>query len=977
MRLRRLEFEGIGSFADRLEIDFDTLGSAGMFLVEGPTGSGKSTILDAIVFALYGTVAGSASDIGRLDSHLRDRQHEPYVELDFSCGQTTYRLRRTPRHERDKRRGSGVMRDDGSVSLVRLAPDPAGLSHKAKEVGDWVIATVGLTKQQFVSTIVLAQGEFAAFLDADTGVRAQILEKVFGTQFYKQVEDQLTSMRKAALLRRTEADGAVLDAAHRCLGVLGMEEPTGGMVEAIGAEAARLAEDLGRARAELVQAQEAEEKAATLYAQAQDLAQRQARKRALLERQQELRARDTRVGQLRAALSAHERAVPAMAAVAAWRRAHDEVLAAERDEAQTLLALRAAGADQPDPRRLAELAELLGQLRGPQQVEAGIPAQREQVQRLAQAAADAEQAAAVQDAQCVEVAAELAALQQQAVDASEPRRRLAALQVQEALLRRQAAQWQQVNADGRALACAQQAVAEAAQELRDAEGAVVAARAAQARDHAAALAAVLVEGSPCAVCGATEHPDPARPTDGLTAPDLTQAEGRESAARDRWLVARQEHDRLAGRVQQLRSGLDREEMAVEADLRAVQEETCEVQERILAAQQWAERRERRTAESLELATLLTQARVEAERAAGQHAAAAAALAEAQATVARATQGHASVAEHVAAVTGLHAAMDAACRAAERVAGAAQALTRSEDLLTATLSGVGLPDVPAVEAALLEPEEAARLGDEVSRHEQDCSEVAGALRELEETDLVDSPDLDGLQEGLGACRTQVQACHETVVRLDHILGELAPARDVLVARTAQAQRVFDETAAVIRMADLATASRGEVTHRVRLSSFVLMRRFESVVEAANDRLDAISEGRYQLRVETQGLDNRGQAGLDLLIDDQRTERLRSTRSLSGGERFYVSLALALGLADVVRSESGGVQLGTLFIDEGFGSLDADVLEEVMDMLEQVRAGEDRVIGLVSHVDLLKQRIDPRISVRRDPQRPGVSTLTVSA
>jgi exonuclease SbcC len=117
-------------------------------------------------------------------------------------------------------------------------------------------------------------------------------------------------------------------------------------------------------------------------------------------------------------------------------------------------------------------------------------------------------------------------------------------------------------------------------------------------------------------------------------------------------------------------------------------------------------------------------------------------------------------------------------------------------------------------------------------------------------------------------------------------------------------------------------------------------------------------------------------VDLVVEDQRTQRARSTRSLSGGERFYVSLALALGLADVVRSESGGVQLGTLFIDEGFGSLDVTVLEEVMDMLEQVRAGEDRVIGLVSHVDLLKQRIDARISVRRDPQRPGVSTLRVS-
>jgi exonuclease SbcC len=185
----------------------------------------------------------------------------------------------------------------------------------------------------------------------------------------------------------------------------------------------------------------------------------------------------------------------------------------------------------------------------------------------------------------------------------------------------------------------------------------------------------------------------------------------------------------------------------------------------------------------------------------------------------------------------------------------------------------------------------------------------------------------------------------------------------------------DTEPVIRMADLATAQRHEVIHRVKLSSFVLMRRFEDVVSAANDRLDAISEGRYQLAVEGHGLDARTQAGLDLRIYDGRSDSKRSTRSLSGGERFYVSLALALGLADVVRAESGGVELGTLFIDEGFGSLDSDVLEEVMDMLEQVRVGEDRVIGLISHVDLLKGRIDPRISVRRDPARPGVSTLEV--
>ncbi|MEI2640790.1 MAG: SMC family ATPase [Candidatus Nanopelagicales bacterium] len=320
MKLQRLEFVGIGSFADRMEIDFTALGSAGMFLVEGPTGSGKSTILDAIVFALYGGVAGSGSDLGRLDSHLRDRQQEPYVELDFACGPDSYRIRRTPRHERDKRRGEGTMRDEGSVSLIQLTPAQAAISHKAKEVGDWVIEHVGLTKQQFVSTIVLAQGEFATFLDADTGSRAQILEKVFGTQFYKHVEDQLASMRRAAIERRTDAVRAVDEVRNRCLGVLGLEADAD-IPEAAG----QVHADLRQAQEELTRADIAQAQAQEQHAAAQALVSQQQRKQSLLIRQRDLAAEQEPVEQAREALSAHDRAVPAVAAIAAWRRAKSEL----------------------------------------------------------------------------------------------------------------------------------------------------------------------------------------------------------------------------------------------------------------------------------------------------------------------------------------------------------------------------------------------------------------------------------------------------------------------------------------------------------------------------------------------------------------------------------------------------------------------------------------------------------------------------
>jgi exonuclease SbcC len=300
---------------------------------------------------------------------------------------------------------------------------------------------------------------------------------------------------------------------------------------------------------------------------------------------------------------------------------------------------------------------------------------------------------------------------------------------------------------------------------------------------------------------------------------------------------------------------------------------------------------------------------------------------------------------------------------------------AHETLAKTLAGVGLPDAAAAEAAILDEALAAQYRLQIEEFDAEVVSVAAGLQDMADVDLDRTVDVADREHEV-AQRQQAHATAQQVLgSLQHTLTGAVPMREQIRERETEHARVLEETAGVIRMADLATATRGEGIHRVRLSAFVLMRRFESVVEAANDRLDAISEGRYQLQVEHRGLDNRGQHGLDLLVEDQRTQRCRPTTSLSGGESFYVSLALALGLADVVRSESGGVSLGTLFIDEGFGSLDSDVLEEVMDMLEQVRAGEDRVIGLVSHVDLLKQRIDPRISVRRDPQRPGVSTLEV--
>ena len=970
MKLQRLEFVGIGSFADRMEIDFTALGSAGMFLVEGPTGSGKSTILDAIVFALYGGVAGSGSDLGRLDSHLRDRQQEPYVELDFACGPDSYRIRRTPRHERDKRRGEGTMRDEGSVSLIQLTPAQAAISHKAKEVGDWVNEHVGLTKQQFVSTIVLAQGEFATFLDADTGSRAQILEKVFGTQFYKHVEDQLASMRRAAIERRTDAVRAVDEVRNRCLGVLGLEADAD-IPEAAG----QVHADLRQAQEELTRADIAQAQAQEQHAAAQALVSQQQRKQSLLIRQRDLAAEQDLVEQAREALSAHDRAVPAVAAIAVWRRAESELEIAAEQAATTDAALRSAGGSSASAASLAELATLLGQLQGPAQIECQLDDLRASARAAQERAADAAQQVADMTAAHASVSSALAPLREQSIDEAAPLAELAELQMRKAELDKEQAGWQKLAKTQIAVQKASAATAEAAERLQSAKGALQQAQNEADRDHAADLATRLRPGDPCLVCGATEHPAPARFT-GTAGIDVAAARRDLDAAHDHWMAAKSHFDGLAAVMDDLREGLGPDAAAVEQEMQAVTTSIERTQATIATISAVADQRERLVAQMTDLQAQLAEDRVVAERAAAEHATALKALTTATEVVARAATGFANVADRVAHTTRLHSTMAAALDGAARLKTAQEASDRADELLQATLTAAGLTDVDAAEAALLAADEAQALRSRVEDHDRARDEVRGALAELQQVDLAATPDLAALTAALANCTTRANEARERQARVRHTVNELQPLLDLLTQRLEQRAQVLDETAGVIRMAELAAATRGEVMHRVRLSSFVLMRRFEAVVEAANDRLDAISEGRYQLQVETDGLDNRAQAGLDLIIADQRTDRCRSTRSLSGGERFYVSLALALGLADVVRSESGGVQLGTLFIDEGFGSLDVDVLEEVMDMLEQVRAGEDRVIGLVSHVDLLKQRIDPRISVRRDPQRPGVSTLAVT-
>jgi exonuclease SbcC len=976
MKLHRLEMEGIGSFADHMHVDFSALTNAGLFLIEGPTGSGKSTILDAIVFALYGSVAGSGSDSGRLDSHLRARS--PWVELEFEVAGARYCVRRSPAHQRAKKRGEGTTAVNTTVSLMRLTPGPVELGTRASEVAEQIIEIIGLTKQQFVSTVVLAQGEFASFLDAGTADRTQILERIFGTQFYQQVEDQLHQMRKLARQQRTVAADSVDEIVEQCKGILDTDFEEDDPLAHIDGVLTALRCDLAQARQSAEDAEQARSCSHADLQAAQRLVADQARKRSALDEQAELDATQDEVDQWRAQMQAHRAATPLKPTISAWRQAVAESTIADKHLTGCTDALAAIGeGTQPRANRLQQVIGLLGALEGPARLERELTDQRAEVEKLhtdaQRAREDLKAAQQASDA----VQAELATVSQEfdeCPDASDAKFKHS-LRVEQ--LEESRRLWVRVQAQRRELSEVQHKANTAHLQLSTAEAELATAEQALRNNQAAGLAATLVDGQPCLVCGSCEHPAPAR------APTHAPSEVKTLAAaveqrRKHALDADQALNKLTGAVEDALLRLtDDDPAAVEEQLMAARDDlnasTAQQARReiLLNRLQELNARERERSKALE------RAKLSEFRCASRLDTALLAIEKADDTVSEARAGYASVEARVAALTQIREAQSAALAAESTARSRRDDIERTAQVLARTLEAAGFPDATAAEDRILPEARVSQLTGGIEQWETSRACVQADLKNLADVDLTVHPDLEALEMQVQAANEVTQKANARVTTLTDRIASLAPRKEELHARLEALDRIRQETEPVIRMADLATAQRNEVVHRVRLTSFVLMRRFEEVIDAANDRLDTISEGRYQLVVVASGLDARSQAGLDLRVYDGRSDSQRSTRSLSGGERFYVSLALALGLADVVRAESGGVELGTLFIDEGFGSLDAEVLEEVMDMLEQVRVGEDRAIGLISHVEALKARIDSRISVRRIATRPGVSMLEVHA
>ena len=1047
MRLHRLTMTAVGPYAGTETIDFDRFAASGLFLLTGPTGSGKTTIIDAIVFALYGDVADADdSSKDRIRSRLAGPETQTVVELVFSTSAGAYRVRRTPAYRRPKRRGTGTTPERASLKVWRLTgPDGRSADDavlRPDEAGPELARAVGLSRSQFTQTVVLPQGKFARFLRASSDDRHLLLRDVFGTRVYddlqKELADRARGAKRAAESARADvrsaaealiallsgADGADDDAdgadgapdpADRLRLVTAAAEVDADAVEAVLDEArAGLDARLARTEADLAQARERRSRATAALEEAKDLAARLARREDLMEAGRRLEDGAAQAREDVDRLDAAQRAARVAGVEALARRSALGARAALEDLAREgagegVRAEMAGALDRLDLDHLGAAAPQADPTAAPPPVPplSGTAALLENLRVRAKAAR--ERAAALAPLEELEqgLGARRTELDERRAQETEmhdlvvrDEEALAALPQDEDRLRTGLAAARRARSRLPALELAHERaaarleaherLAEVVARLEAAAGAVEQARtgalAARDRAHrlrrqwisatAAGLVGELVEGEPCPVCGSPDHPAPAEAgAEAVPRADVEQAEDEarraEAALQEAVLDAerlRTERDAAADRAGRgTRAEAAREVESAAAALEAARDEAA-AEERLDAelaelGRRSAELSERLAGRREALAGLRASSQTLDERLRADAARIEAARGDAG-TVAELRAGHSARADADERLADLTAGARDAVLSAIEAAGALADALRAE----------GFADAGALARAGLDPgarEDLARRVQETAveaeRVRRGLAEGAVAALTGEESADVEAAEADG-EAAEAAWREAVEARSSLRARRDAVE---ASCRTLSRAVTALGAATGD-AAALVEVSALASGS-GSNRRAIPLASWVLLERFAEVLVFANQRLEHMSGGRYALvRVddEKQAARRRG-LGLGV-VDRLGGEATRDPRTLSGGETFYVSLALALALADVVTTESGGIAMETLFVDEGFGSLDPEALQDVLAELSRLRAG-GRTVGIVSHVEELRRQIPDQIRVGRDDRGSRLRTI----
>jgi exonuclease SbcC len=1017
-----LVLQAFGPYAGRQTIDFRPILDAGLFGIYGATGSGKSTIFSALTFALFGEAARAEQHATTLRSDHADPIHLTQVELIFESAGRTYRIVRQPEQTRPLKRGSGETKELHKAWLFDVTGlDPEALNDtnpgkvlaetKVKIVDDAVRKLLGYGPAQFRQIVLLPQGRFEAFLSADTKERVEILRDLFDVSLYRRLTERIKSQADAAS-KKVEAARLVCAGRLSAENFASMEELAEGIADADHRHRDR--------REAAANAKAAFDAAATTY---QAAAQTDQHFKEHLAAENDLARVDGERSDLEI-LQARLMLARIVQSLADAARSRDNAVKAAGDAAQRHAASAARVKACQDRAQSARAAHesLVEKSREIEKHKSTLHTFRGYEAKIAASAALHD--AAAEALTTVRTRSTAAAKAKAGLDALDARKNAAtkSLQTEQTnklerahltatlteLSQRHAAATAHGDA-AKKLAAArinlertETIFATAAAAFRSTELDYASAETALLKDHAAHLAAHLTSGEPCPVCGSSEHPAPARDAQTANRLDETYARAkarfdeaakRSAEANTEVQLARQSAaDReatlnalvapthpiaeLAADLQSTTAALNR--LGIPVDMQALQASLAQLDTEIKDA-----------AAALERA-LTSQSAATADAAAAQRS-----VDDAIAAIPSDLRNLKALAAAIAALLAMIATFDSdqkAATAADRDAAAAFAAAKQEaETLSAEVARL------AAERTQTETDFAARLAehgltaDDYERRKADIPAIAEfesrirayadrhavAQQRLERAQAaitnIHRPDLSALAATRDAAAKSLEDAQSAAAEAGARLDQLTKLQSDLTAEGERLDKLEKETAP---LRELSEAFAGKTYQKIDLETFAISTLFDHVLDAANLRLSPMTRGRYSLVREAEGRGN-ARRGLGIAVEDTYTGRQRPTSTLSGGETFIAALALALGLSDVVESANGAVRLDTIFIDEGFGSLDSEndagTLENVLQTLQDL-VGATRAVGLISHVPLVQQAIPNGFFVTKTPAGSHIEVRT---
>ncbi len=919
MKPLKLTMSAFGSYAGKNVIDF-TGQQQGIFLITGDTGAGKTTIFDAITYALYNQTSGGERNGNMMRSQYARPETETYVELEFLYRGQTYRVRRNPDYKITKTLKNGKIREQKVPHSVELTlPDGTVFPEKKNATDAKIIEILGLTADQFSQIVMIAQGDFLKLLYTKSDERKMIFSKLFRTDIYWKIQENLRRKSMEMDERIQENDRAFEQEKSRIIPLPESEElPLDELVERL---RERLKDALKEQNLRRANVEELNKKI-TKYEEINKLFRSLEKIR---QTGKELEARQAESKERRQQIENARKA--------------DKVLVAEQQN------LRQQQEVEQSAQAIAKMTETLA---NDQEMFESLKTQLQEVEAIKKREAadlqkkmlaleqsfpsyEALQNARSEEQQAKKVWEDLGKTSEESFHKKEAG--IAALKEQqkqqEQVVEQTKKNWEQTSLGA----------SESAKHYEHMYEAFL-------KEQAGILAENLSAGCPCPVCGSTVHPDPAKLSDhAVTELEVEQAKKTRAAAEEKRDLAYAAFEAEKTEKQKLAQAVEKEEADFVLAQTIAKQQRKEAEQNYVSLQKIAEQiREK----------LVYPSFAEAKK---QYAAMQKALAAAEQEIERKRQKVSELAEAMNTLKGQKLAEEENQKTAKKLA------AKTEKEYAKLLEKSGFVSEETYHLAILPERSRSKLEREEKEYESQC------LRQQSEQKLLEKQvsgktytDTTELNEQLKAEKQALKEAEKTYMEL-HTAYEND--RSVLqnCAVYLEKGKKLESEDQVIKSLSKTANGRLSGSAKIDFETYIQRQYFKQIIHEANKRLLTMSNHQFILKLKEEANTGRKtNEGLDLSVYSLVTDSERDVKTLSGGESFLAALAMALGLSDIVERSAGAIHPDMMFIDEGFGSLDAQSRQQAIEVLGEL-AGDSRMVGIISHVTELKEQIDRKLVVSR--------------